>query len=448
MSQAPAWPAHRFHPLGDLRHFQRRPLAFLLELARADSPVTRVRFGPWRQLVVSHPAGARHVLQSNSRHYRKDQDFLRVARGVLLSRTNLFTSDGQPWLQRRRLMQPAFHRQAVAGFAGLIVAETTRLAAGWPAGLPVDLEAAMMDLTIQIIGRAMLSRDILRDHPQLYRAFEVTSGMVIDRATTIAGRLTPAWWPSARHRAFRRALTTIRQSLAAAICERQAQPPAAWPADLLSTLLSARDEESGFVLSTENLMDELYGIVTAGHETSAVALAWLFYETARRPELQDALQAELDTVLAGAAPDQAQLQRLTRLGHTVEEALRRYPSAYVTTRQATAADEILGYTVPAGTTVLINIYGLHHHPLFWSEPMTFDPERWSHDPDHQGAFLPFGAGPRQCIGAPLAALEMRLIAATLLQRFRFDLAADRPAELIARFTLRARDGVWLRVRPR
>jgi cytochrome P450 len=428
--------------LGDLQDFQERALEMLLDVAHNYGPVTRIRLGPVTQYVITEAEGANHVLQQNNRNYTKQPDFMDIARLVLLSGDDLFTSDGDPWLHRRRLMQPVFHRKIVNGFRDIIVAESARMLDGWQNGQSLDMETAMMDVTMSIIGRSMLNQNILDDHPQLYHAFSEVSGYVVDKATMMSLRFTPMWAPTARNRSFKEALSVIRQTLSAAVRQRQQLPPEDQPHDLLTLMLAGHDEESGFTLSTEQLIDELFGIVTAGHETSAVTLSWLFYEIARHPEIEAKLVTELDRVLAGRTPTIEDMAALPYLQQCIDETLRRYPAAYITTRQSVGADEIAGFPIPGNAILLINIYGIHHHQAYWQQPDRFDPERWSRDPINRLAFLPFGAGPRKCIGEPLARLEMGLIAACVLQQFYFRLA-DRPSHLVTRFTLRAKDGVWL-----
>ncbi len=428
--------------LGDLRDFQTQPLPMLLDMAPSYGPVVMTRFAHVPQVVVTDPDAALHVLQRNSRNFQKEQNFMDVARQVLLSGDDLFTSDGDAWLKRRRLMQPAFHRKVISAFGALIVDAIGQRLARWTIDTPLNMEQEMMDVTMSIIGQAMLSRNILDDHPQLYHAFETVSGFVIDKATNPALRFTPNFLPTARNRAFHSALGVIRSTLSEVIDERRTLPDEDQPHDLLTLLLAGRDDESNFVLQPAQLMDELFGIVTAGHETTSVTLAWLFYELANHPELVERLRRELDRVLHGRAPTPEDLPNLPLLAGTVNEALRRYPAAYVTTRQSIGADEIGGYPIAPKTTILVNIYGLHHRADLWRDPMLFDPDRWRSDEITPGAFLAFGDGPRKCIGEPLARLEMALITAALV--WRFDLRRhSRPSTLQARFTLRSQDGVWL-----
>lgn len=432
----------RSHLLGDLADFRADTLGLLLDLARNYGPVTQLRFGPAPVYALTDPAALHYVLQTNNRNYMKEQNFMNITRKALQTKDNLFTSDGESWLKQRRLMQPTFHRQQVSRFAAVITEETVQALDRWSSARPFDLEAAMMDITMGIIGRTMLNIAILRDHPQLYHAFTTVSTYIADRASNPAAPLLYAL--NGRTREFQKALTMTRTMLKQAIDQRLASDD--HPGDLLDMLLMARDEEDGSQMSTAKLMDELFGIVSAGHETSSITLAWLFHSLAAHPESEAKVHAELDQVLGERLPTLADLPNLPYLKQVIDETLRRYPAAYVSTRQSIAADEIAGYSIPAKSIILINIYGLHHHPHYWSEPDRFDPDRFASahaDAINRQAYLPFLLGPRKCIGEPLAHLEMQLIAATIAQRFRLRPDPARPAKLVTKFTLRAADGIWM-----
>ncbi|MEZ4725618.1 MAG: cytochrome P450 [Caldilineaceae bacterium] len=177
-----------------------------------------------------------------------------------------------------------------------------------------------------------------------------------------------------------------------------------------------------------------------------VTLAWLFHTLAAHPTVEAQLHAELDHVLGKRMPTAADLPTLPYLKQVIEETLRRYPAAYLSTRQSIAADEICGYAIPAKSIVLINIYGLHHHPDYWADPVRFDPDRFAPtgaQANNHDAYLPFLLGPRKCIGEPLAHLEMALITETVAQRFRLRADPTRPAKLTTKFTLRAQGGLWM-----
>ena len=228
--------------------------------------------------------------------------------------------------------------------------------------------------------------------------------------------------------------------------ERQAQSPDERPYDLLTMLMASEDEDSGAMLSTEQLMDEMFGIVTAGHETSSITLALLFKSLAENPSVEGKLHAELDEVLNGRTPTTADLPNLPYLAQVTNETLRRYPAAYLTTRESIEADEVLGYQIPAKSMMILNIYGLQHHPNYWEDPMAFKPERFAADNTdsiNKFAFLPFGEGPRKCIGEPLARQEICLIAAAIAQKYRMRLDPKRPINVTAKFTLHTVDGAWM-----
>ena len=194
--------------LGDLQDFQERPLPMLLDIANNYGPVITVRFAHITQTVLTHPDAMRQVLQRNNRNYLKEQTFMDISRLALVSGDDLFTSDKDEWLSRRRLMQPAFHRKMVAEFDKTITEETERLLSSWEAGRSIDMEQAMMDVTMGVIGRTMLTKNILDEYPQLYRAFMIVSNTIIDRATIISERLTPLFLPTAKNKAFKESLAS------------------------------------------------------------------------------------------------------------------------------------------------------------------------------------------------------------------------------------------------
>jgi cytochrome P450 len=223
------------------------------------------------------------------------------------------------------------------------------------------------------------------------------------------------------------------------------------PDDLLGLLLGARDEESGAALSDREVFDELMTFVNAGHETTAVTLAWALYAIGRDPALRARLEAEVDAQLGADTPDLAALARLDLLGRTIREVLRLYPPGWAIPRQALGDDEIDGVRIPRGALVMVPVYYLHRHAEFWSEPERFDPERWlpeRGEPRHAFAYLPFGLGGRRCVGEDFALLEIRAVLARTLQRFRVELDPEHPVVPKPLLTMKPAHGVRIRIAAR
>jgi cytochrome P450 len=449
-NQLPTKPGSHFL-LGDLHEFSNNRLTYMQTIADQYSPLVEVRFGPVKQFVITAPELAQQVLQSNSRNYMKEQFFMQFTRLALTSGDNLFTSDGDYWLKQRRIMQPMFHRKQIAHFGEVINRETSKLLDRWATTVnqdqPVDIADALMQLTMQIIGYTMLNVDIEHEQRALHEAYAFVSSDIVARSANPLA--LPLWVPTTNNRRFTSALATIHQALRQIIQRRQQQT--APQHDLLDMLIAARYEESGGQMSTPQLLDELFGIVSAGHETTSMALMWAFYLLAQHPEVEEKLHAEVDKVLAGCIPTVKDLTQLPYTRMVIQETLRLYPPAYVTTRQAVNADTMNGYPIRAGAKLIVNIYGLQRHRDYWTDPQRFAPERFA--PENEAAltkfaYLPFGAGPRKCIGEPLAMMEAQLILAAITQRYRLELVQERPVQPEAAFVLRAKDGLWMRLRAR
>lgn len=218
---------------------------------------------------------------------------------------------------------------------------------------------------------------------------------------------------------------------------------------LLATL--AEEKEGQITLSRAELLGELAGIVFAGHETTATTLTWLFGMLAQHPDVEAKLHEELDRVLRGRIPTFADLPHLTYTRMVIDETMRLYPAAWTLTRHALNADTIGGYQIPAGGNVLINIFTLHRHPTYWDNPEQFDPERFSPERAanrHKFAFMPFGGGPRKCIGEPFALAEAQLVTATIAQRYRLRLMPGQNTDPFALFILQTRHGLQMRLEER
>ena len=398
----------------------------------------------WRRtFVVNEPNGVRHVLLDNAQNYKKSELSRRILEPGL--GRGLITTDGELWRRHRRIMAPAFDPRSVAGYAPVMTEVTEEMLAQWDA-LPerseVDVAVAMMHTTLHIISRAMFSSDS-------DEIVDVVERGVSEYQTTVRPNLLdllhfPEWLTELiSPRMADGILDEFDASVDRLLTER-GRAPDAEPKDLLARLIAARDTETGGGMTAQEVRDQVVTIFMAGHETTAQALAWTWYLLSQHPAAEAKLHAELASVLEGRTPRHEDVANLPYARMVLEEAMRLYPPAHTLGRQPIAADEVSGHRIPAGSTVLIVPWMLHRKPSLWERPDRFEPERFS--PERSAArprftYLPFGAGPRICIGAAFAMEEGILILATIAQRYRLRLKPGHPVEPQGLITIRPRYGL-------
>ncbi|HEX9463306.1 MAG TPA: cytochrome P450 [Alphaproteobacteria bacterium] len=403
----------------------------------------------FRRVVVANcPAAVKHVLLDNADNYIKSF----ISRQLLEPLgQGLLNSEGEVWRRQRRTMAPAFHPKRVETFAPLMAQSTLDRLRAWerqPPGVVLDVAEEMAELTLDIITRTMFSSDIRG------RAGEVRR--VVFEYQRFGGRPAlfdllglPAWLPRLNARRTAAATARLDGIIYAIIEARRRQPGSA--DDLLGLLLAARDDETGQAMSDAELRDQVATIFTAGHETTANALLWTWYLLALHPQVEAKLHAELAAVLGGRTPGLDDLPQLRYARMVIEESLRLYPPAHAMSREAVDDDEIMGHRVPAGTSVLILPWLLHRHEKLWDNPRVFDPERMAPERAAERpryAYLPFGGGPRICIGASFAMQEALLVLATIAQRFVLRLAPGAVVEPVGLITLKPAHGLAMTVRAR
>jgi len=384
--------------------------------------------------VIHHPDDVKRVLVSNYRNYTKGTGIDRIK---LLLGKGIMTSEGELWKRQRAMMQPCFHRRVITRFADLIAQANERFIARWEAlaarGELVNVTEEMSDLTLEIVMRSLIGRDLERVTQELgANPFEVVAR------------------DSARNLQFVykfRSLTGLVQKL---IARRRAQPDEEH-FDYLAMLLSARDKETGLPMSDGELIDEILTLIVAGHETTASGLNWTWYLLSQHPEAEARLHAELDAAAELPAPSLVQVEALAYTQQVINEALRLYPPGWVLSRRTIEADVLGGYPVPARTNVLLPLYLVHRHPRFWKDPEVFWPERFA--PEHEAerprfAYMPFAAGPRHCIGETLALFEMFVHLYKVARRYRLRYVPDKPLELEAQINLRTRYPLRMRLEAR
>lgn len=431
----PSPPGPKGHPLfGLVDEFRRDMLGFYQRAKEEYGDVVRLRLLWVNTYAVTHPDAVRYILQENNRNYRRNR-FVNDLIKRYLGR-GLFTLDGESWLSRRRLMQPAFHRQRLQRMGALMTDATAQMLAGWdkePAGKHLAIDAEMTQVTLRIAGQALFSVDLLGEAKRVGDAFVETTGYTSKRMQTPF--LPPRVLPTAQNRRFNHATAILDQTIYAMIQERRRRAESMnaqqEKGDLLAMLMAARDEETGAMLSDEQLRHEIALLIFAGHDTTANALTWAFYLLSQHPEEEARLHAEVDAVLQGRTPTIDDLPRLPYTRMVVEESLRLYPPAWTIGRQSIAPDIVGGYQIPANANLIIPIYVIHHDARWWPEPERFCPERFGQEQAtgrHKFTYLPFGGGPRLCIGSSFAMMEAQLVLATIAQHYRLRLVPDHPVQ--------------------
>jgi unspecific monooxygenase len=396
--------------------------------------VTRQLFGH-TQLILNKPEAIRHVLVDNADNYIRSPATLRILFPVIGN--GLFLADGEDWREQRRTVAPAFAPRAMSILARHVAIVVNQRAAQLAAGIAsgtgvVDLAEEMHLLALEVVGRAMFSLDM--------EPFELRVRMMLRSYSERLGRPTmldvllpsgiPTWRDIARWRFRRRWLRLIGELIAA----RLSQPAESDQPDLLDLMTAGLHRGS---TPANRLADQVATMIAAGHATTAVALFWSLYLVAAVPGAQARIAAESDSVDLGPDGAAEALSRLPFTRAVVQEALRLYPPAYLIVRKARRADKASGITIPAGTVVMISPWFLHRHRRLWKEPDVFDPARFLPEasPPDRSAYLPFGLGPRVCIGAQFALTEAILTLAKLVGAFQIELADDRPAVPVAGITL-------------
>ncbi|WP_405823953.1 cytochrome P450 [Streptomyces sp. NBC_00838] len=387
-------------------------LAFVQRL-REHGPVVRVAVGPKTLTVVNSPELMHRMLTSQADEFTK---------GLLFEKLKLFGKDalpvaeGKPHLRRRRLMQPAFHRQQVAGYVDTMREAVEPYVAGWDGGTPLDVKTEM-----QLMAQGVVMSALFSAAPRREPAHTILDSVDTVFKTALRRALLPISalerLPTRRNRRAEAASTALRTAVADIITEHRAHPHTY--DDIVSLLLTAQDD-TGATLPDDEILSEIVALLAAGSETTAVVLAWLFHELGRNPEMERRLHEEVDSVLAEGPLTAERIPRLVYTRMLVSETLRLYSPAWLVTRQAVSDVRLGEFTLPAGSDVIWSAYALHRDPGIYPDPLRFDPDRWLPERPQppKGGFIPFGSGKRMCIGDAFAWTETVVITALVASRWR------------------------------
>ncbi len=400
--------------------------------------------GPRRVVVVSAPEPARLILADHADAFEKGPSVRIFARPILGE--GLISAANQPHRRQRRLVQPPFAPRQVAAYVDAMTDDVDKARATWPDGGEIDLVEEMTHLSLRIIGRTLFSVDLVDEAAELREAIEIVQRHVTGLMRTLVP--LPLSVPTPRNRRVRRAVDRLNETILRMIAERRSGERTD---DLLSKLVFSRDSEDGGGFDDRQIRDEVMTLFVAGHETTAYALAWTWLLLCEHPAVYARLLGEVDRALAGRPPRSQDLDRLPWTQQVLKESLRLYPPVHSLGRVSTRALELGPFHLRRGSIVIVSQFLLHRRADLFPDPDAFDPERFS--PAREAkldrfAYLPFGAGPRVCIGNNFAFTESVLILARLAQTVRFELIPGqsiRPEMLV---TLRPHPAVRVRVQAR
>ena len=398
---------------------------------------------------INHPEDVQHVLQMNHRNYDKNT-FQYQALSKITGNGLLTHNGGEDWLQKRRVAQPAFSTKALQRIVPIVVKAVDVMLAGWrtkiKSGDLIDIDREMMNCTLDVVAKALFGADLSDQAYRLTGAVMEALDYLIFQTRSLM--MVPPWLPIAQNRNFKAALASIEGVVNKLLDQRSRKAPGD---DLLGMLYAAEDEDGAPVLSRQEIRDEVVTLLIAGHETVASSLTWSWYLLAQNPEARAALYREAHTVLSAHSPTYEDLAELVVTKQIYDEALRLYPPAWLITRRAINEDIVGGYHIPPGAVMVISPYCMHRREDLWPQAERFQPERFSKEGSqgrHRFGFIPFGGGPRLCIGNRFAYIEATIILAMVASQFDLHLPPNAAVEVEALVTLRPKGGLPMRVVPR
>lgn len=428
---------------GVLREFRHNAAEFLERTARQYGDLVYLRVGPQHIYFVSDPGAIKDILVTNQSKFKKSR---MLERARLLLGDGLLTSEGDFHKRQRRLVQPAFHRERLATYAAIMSERAAQCRERWKPEEHLDISREMMRLTLAIVARALFSADVDSEADDIGTALTEVFRMFDMILLPFSEWIEKLKLPPVRR--FYRARDRLDAIIYRLIAERRANPDDT--GDLLSMLLAARDEDDSGSMTDKQVRDEALTLFVAGHETTAVAVAWAWYLLSQNPEAEARFHAEIDQVLVGKLPGFEDVPRLRYTESVFAETLRLYPPAWAVGRRTLQDYRVDGFTIPAGDIVLMSPYAVHRDPRWFPDPLKFSPDRWSSDDSTRPkfAYFPFGGGARVCIGERFAWTEGILLLAAIAQRWRLRLEPGQRVETRPLITLRSKHGIRMIAEPR
>ncbi len=431
--------------IGNIQDFNHDRLGFMERMAH-EGDVCGMRFGPFPVILFNRPEHVQSILVEHAYDFDKGIAIHNTFRPAIGD--GIFSSEGEFHRRQRKIMAPPFQPRHITSYADIIGHYGEQIQQTWANGSIININQQMTNLTMSIIGKALFDADVFSEADELGAAMSITLEYVSHNLSTLLA--PPYTWPTPRNSRTHKATGLLRKRIQSFIDERRARPMER--NDFLSILLEARDDE-GHPMSDEQVMAECLTLFGAGHETTATALTWAWYLLCQHQEIYEKVRQEVDSVLQGRTPTYADLARLPYCLQVLKESMRLYPPAYGFSRRALKDVVIGGYLVRKNWVVMLAPYTLHRREEYFPQPERFDPERFTPEREKllpRYAYMPFGAGPRICIGMHLALMEGHLLLAVLAQRVSFSLLPGQTMKVdpVHNLTLRPAGAVNVRVEKR
>ncbi|PWK13933.1 cytochrome P450 [Tumebacillus permanentifrigoris] len=427
--------------LGSLTKFRRNPSHLMVQYWQEHGELYRMRLGPYWVYVPTHPDHVKHVMVDNLRNYSRGKFFKNFERFI---GKGLVAIEGDEWAKHRRIIQPTFHRGSVGNFGEIHTAGATELVQRWDehaaAGETFDAAYELFAMVLSTFGRTFYNMDL-----SVY-AEQFIPGSHEGMLQLIQNVLIPEWVPTAKNREFK-SIRNLLDDIVARIVDDHRQGLCG-DHDLVSTMLKSYDEGQ---MTLDQVHDEVLTLLVVGTDTTTAALSWALYCLTMYGEERKRLEEEVDRVLNGRVPTVADLASLPYTMMFLKEVLRLYPPVWILTRDPISDDEIAGYHIPAGSTVMTCPYLVHRNPEFWENPEAFVPERFLPELEekrHRYAYIPFGAGQHQCVGMHSSLQQMHITMAMIIQKFKVELAPSGSVIPSAGLTMHPADGVRVKLTPR
>lgn len=428
-----------------------RPLEFLTELKDSYGDLVAFNIGTAPIILTSDPSLIQTVLVSEAGNYIKD---IALKNNRAFFGQGLLSSEGDYWKRQRKLAAPSFSPKRLESYGQIMSEHAQALLTRWHNNLAnnvnyVDIQHDMMIVTLGIAVKALFDVDLAHDNKELEDALTDAQTYLNVRMNDPLALLLPEWVPLPNNIKLLQTIKVVDRFIYKMIEERRAL--AEGRKDLLSALLSVRDEEDGSHMTDKQIRDELFTMFFAGHETTALTLTWTLYLIAQNPEVEDALFAEVNQVLSGRPVQATDYYQLPYTEKVIKESMRVRPAVWAIAREAAFDCQLGDKAITKGTSIIMSQWVLHHDQRYFPNPHQFDPSRWTSEFTEKlpkFAYFPFGGGPRTCIGNTFALLEAVMMLASVVQKFRLSPVSGHSVEILPAVTLRAKHGVLMNLEPR